>query len=416
MDKQKLQPLKGFRDFLPTDARKRNYALAIIRETFEQFGFEPLETPALEYKELLTGKYGDEADKLIYSFKDRGDRDVAMRYDQTVPTARILAMYNQELALPWRRYQIQPVWRAENPQKGRFREFLQCDGDIFGSTSTLADAEVIALSSGIYKNLGFSDISIFLNDRSILFDIMTFVSIPKDLHFSVIQSIDKLDRRSQDEVAAELITKGLDETTIKHLFNHLETAKPTTRLAEVLAHAETLGVDKDHLKFLPGLARGLDYYTSTIFEIKIKGYGAGSVLGGGRYDNLIEQLSGVSIPAIGFAVGFDRTIGAMEQFDLFPKSRSVTAALVTVFSPETLSQSTALVANLRENGIHVEIYPDDNVKLEKQLKYADKKGIKWLIVIGPEEVEKNTVILKDLATGHQEDVKLSEIVTKLKNL
>jgi len=414
MDKQKLQPLKGFRDFLPDDARKRQFAQDSIRNTFKSFGFEPLETPAIEYQEVLLGKYGDEADKLVYKFEDLGGRPVALRYDQTVPTSRVLATYNQQLPNPFRRYQIQTVWRAEKPQAGRFREFLQCDADIYGSASPLADAEVIALADSIYKNLGFENYKIYINDRNILFELMRDGGIPEELHFAVIAEIDKLDRRSEEEVSETLKLRGLDDSTIKHLFHHLEEEKPTDFLKKIIQNAKSLGVDGDKISFQARLARGLDYYTSTIFEIKIDGYKAGSVAGGGRYDKLIGKLSGTEIPAIGFAVGFDRTVEAMDQFKLFPNQKSYTQALVSIFNPELTQQSAIIASNLRNNGIVSELYTDDSVRLDKQLKYADKKGIKWFIVIGPEEVEKNSVILKNLESGHQEEVKLEDLVEKLK--
>lgn len=409
MDKQFLQTLKGFRDFLPKEAKKRQFVIDSIKNTFETFGFEPLETPALEYQEVLLGKYGDEADKMVFKFQDQGERNVALRYDQTVPTARVLAMYNQQLPMPWKRYQIQPVWRAENTQAGRYREFLQCDADIFGSISPLADAETLALANAIYKNLGFSDYTIYINDRNTLFELMTFASIPQNLHLGVISEIDKLDRKSQEEVAENLKTLGLSDTQIEHLYHHLDEAKPTPILQKVIDTAVDLGVSQDVLTFHARLARGLDYYTGTIFEIIVKGYDKGSVLGGGRYDKLIEKLSGIIIPAVGFAVGFDRTIEAMDELKLFSETAKRTGILVTIFSKDLARDSLLLTANLRQNGVAAEIYTDENTKLDKQLKFADKKGIKWLIVVGPDEVQKDSVILKDLETGHQEDVKLNNL-------
>src|SRR3989344_266910 len=297
MDKQKLQTLKGFRDFLPAEAKKRQYTIDIIRRTFETCGFEPLETPAIEYQEVLLGKYGEEADKLVYQFEDLGGRPVALRYDQTVPTARVLAMYNQQLPTPFRRYQIQTVWRAEKPQSGRFREFLQCDADLYGSASPLADAEVIALSNLLYKNLGFSKYKIFINDRNILFKLMASAGIPEALHFRAIIEIDKLDRKSIDEVSESLKTIGISQENIDHLFYHLDEEQSPDNLKKVIEYSQKLGVEEDKLHFQARLARGLDYYTSTIFEIKIDEYKAGSVLGGGRYDKLIGKLSGVDMSA-----------------------------------------------------------------------------------------------------------------------
>jgi histidyl-tRNA synthetase len=413
MDKQILQTLKGFRDFLPKEARKRQFVINSIKRTFETFGFEPLETPALEYQEILLGKYGDEADKLIFKFQDQGGRNIAMRYDQTVPTSRVLAMYNQTLPMPWRRYQIQPVWRSENTQAGRYREFLQCDGDIFGSNSPLADAEIIALSDSIYKNLGFIDYKIYINDRKILFDLMEYASIPSELHLGVISEIDKLDRKSQDEVALSLKSLGLTDVQVEHLYHHLDEQKPTEKLQKVIDTAIDLGVSGDVLSFHARLARGLDYYTGTIFEIKVKGYDKGSVLGGGRYDNLIEKLSNINIPAVGFAVGFDRTIEAMDELKLFTTNGKRNGCLVCIFSKELTKNALSTANFLRQNNISVEIYPDENTKLEKQLKFADKKGIKWLIVVGPDEAKNENVILKDLETGHQEEVKLNDLVQKV---
>ncbi len=413
MDKTKLQTLKGFRDFLPKEAKKRKYLTDKLVTIFEMFGFEPLETPALEYEELLLGKYGDEGDKLMYRFQDNGGRNVALRYDQTVPTARILATYQQNLPMPFRRYQIQNAWRADKPQSGRYREFLQCDADIYGTSSPLADAEIIALTNFIYKSLGFANYKIYINDRNILFELLRFASIPNDLQFKVVSEIDKLDRKTEEEVAVELKEIGLKEESINHLFHHLSESKPNDNIQSVLKYCKGLGVEENRLLFQARLARGLDYYTGIIFEVKIDDYKAGSVLGGGRYDKLIETLSGFSVPAVGFGLGFDRTLEAMEQFKLFPDENKRHGVLVSVFSPVEVEVSAQVTASIREKGINVEIFPDTNTKLEKQLKYADKKGLKWLIVIGPKEAEKGTYILKDLETGHQEDVRMEDLVKKL---
>jgi histidyl-tRNA synthetase len=413
IDKQSLQTLKGFRDFLPADAKKRQFLLNKLTTVFEKFGFEPLETPALEYEELLSGKYGDEGEKLMYKFTDNGGRRIALRYDQTVPTARVLATNQQELPMPFRRYQIQNTWRADKPQSGRYREFLMCDADIYGTLSPIADAEIISLADTIYKNLGFTDYKIYINDRNILLELMDYASIPKDLHFATIAAIDKLDRKSKDEIKNDLTTLGLEAKKIDHLYHHLDEAMPTERLNQVIDKANKLGVDSEKLIFEARLARGLDYYTSTIFEIKIEGYKGGSVLGGGRYDNLIEQLSGIKIPAVGFGLGFDRTLEAMKQPNLFPQEGKRNGVLVSVFNDGLLDASLEVSANLREKGIVSEVYPDENTKLDKQLRYADKKLIKWFVVIGPVEFDKDKVILKDLETGHQEDIKLDDLIKKV---
>jgi histidyl-tRNA synthetase len=413
MDKQKLQPPKGFRDFLPKDAIKRQYLTDKLKESFVLFGFEPLETPAIEYQEILLGKYGDEADKLVYTFEDKGGRRVALRYDQTVPTARVLSTYQENLPMPYRRFQIQPVWRAEKPQKGRFREFLQCDADIYGSESSLADAEIIALTNTVYSTLGFKNFKIFINDRTILYELMKFASIPENLQLATIAAIDKMDRKAESEVSSELTSIGLTDESIKHLFHHLAEEKPTDRLNQIVNYSEKLGVDTKRLEFQARLARGLDYYTSTIFEVKIDEYEYGSVGGGGRYDELIGKLSGFSLPAVGISFGFDRTIEAMDKLDLFPNKGKRKGAIVTVFNSDLADMSASVTANLRENGISAELFPNESKKLDKQLKYADKKGVKWLIVIGPDEVSDNTVLLKNLDTGHQENVKLKSLVRKI---
>ncbi len=414
MDKNNLQTLKGFRDFLPEEAKKRQYLVDKLKGIFENFGFDPLETPAIEYKEILLGKSGEETDKLMYSFKDQGERDVALKYDQTVPTARVLATYSQELPMPFRRYQIQTVWRADKPQSGRYREFLQCDADIYGSASSLADAEVISLSYFVYKSLGFNNFKIYLNDRKTLFELMNLAAIPENLHMPTISMVDKLDRKSQDEVKSDLINIGLTESMTDHLFHHLDEAKPSAKISEIIKYAIALGVKKESLIFQARLARGLDYYTSTIFEIKIEEYKSGSVLGGGRYDALIERLSGINIPAVGFAVGFDRTLEAMDLMKLFPKKDVRSGLLVSVFNPNLVETSISVVSNLRDNGIPAELFVDDTKDLRKQIKYADKKKVRWLVVIGPDEVDANSVILKDLESGYQEVVKLKDLIKKLK--
>jgi histidyl-tRNA synthetase len=415
MEENKIQTLKGFSDYIGIEAKKRNYAVKKFKETFELFGFEPLETPALEYKEVLLNKYGEEADKLVYTFKDKGERDIALRYDQTVPTARVMAMYRNNIPMPWRRYQIQPAWRAENPQKGRKREFLQCDIDIYGSSSALADAEILATSWQTLNNLGFENFTIEVNDRNILFKIMKASNVVENLYLSTIQTLDKLDKKEKSEIVEELEKKGVKKASIDNIFEELDKADPTEEIQNLITYSQKLGVEKDHIEFTPTLARGLDYYTGVIFEIKIEKYKAGSVAGGGRYDNLIERLSGFSIPAVGIAFGFDRIIEAMDELNLFPKDMASTKVLVITFGSEITKLASTVVKNLRENKIPTEIFPDENSKLEKQVKYADKKNIPWVIFVGPDEIKKNKVVLKNMKSGHQEDVSLKKLLSKIKN-
>ncbi|PIY17079.1 histidine--tRNA ligase [Candidatus Dojkabacteria bacterium CG_4_9_14_3_um_filter_150_Dojkabacteria_WS6_41_13] len=404
---QTLQTLKGFRDFLPAEKRARDYVSAKIVKTFQRFGFEPLETPTLEYAELLLGKYGKEADQLVYSFKDRGDRNVALRYDQSVPTARVLAQYQNELGKGFRRYQIQNVFRADKPQKGRYREFCQCDADIFGVTSPLADAEILAVYAAIYQDLGFSNLTIKINDRKILFDTLTSYATDLVSVFSIIQSIDKLDKQSVDDVVSELVNKGLKLAVAQEAIAKLQKSKATENLTEIIDATIKLGVPKSMLEFSPTLARGLDYYTGMIFEGVIPGM-SGSVGGGGRYDNLIKTLGGPQIAAVGFGLGFDRTVEAAMESGLI-KTENSTQVLVSIFSTELQNESLRIVTELRRFGINAELYPDANDKLEKQLKYADKKEIQFVVIAGEDEVKRGVVKVKNLKKKEQKEIALKDI-------
>jgi len=417
----KPQTLKGFRDFLPKEARKRQYVINIIKSVFESYGFEPLETPALEYEEILLGKYGDEGDKLMYRFEDNGGRKVALRYDQTVPLARVIAQYlprngggQNELPMPFKRYQIQNVWRAENTQRGRFREFLQMDADIVGSDSPLSDAEVIAIAIKSLEILGFKDFKILINDRSV------FKDIPKE----AISTLDKLKKIGEENVIKEMISKGISEEESRNILEKTKAQEKTELIKNCSQILKNIGIDEELLKFEPTLARGLSYYTGLIFEAEIEGYGAGSVAGGGRYDNLIGMFAdlpaGRQVPAVGFSFGFDRLMEAMEQFDLFPKDLSKTKALVTIFSKELREKSLEVYKKLRDENINCEIYLpagrqglDENTPLEKQLKYADKKEIPYTIIIGPEEIKNNTITLRNMKTRKQETISVEALFSKL---
>lgn len=412
----KTQTVKGFRDFLPSEKKRRDFVAKKVIETFELFGFEPLETPTLEYANLLLGKYGKEADKLVYTFKDRGDRELALRYDQTVPTARVLAQYQQILPKYFRRYQIQNVFRADKPQKGRFREFTQCDIDIFGSNSPIADAEILAASYFAFKNVGFSEIELYINDRSILFNsLKPFVNDKADI-FSLIQTVDKLDKIGRSAVATELSEKkGMDYDTADKLIMSISTALKSKKLSEIIELTKNLGVPDLAIKFKPYLARGLDYYTGMIFEVMIPGYGAGSCAGGGRYDKLIEQLGGINIPAVGVAFGFDRMVEAAEFLKLFQKNEVKTKVLMSIFDLSTRTKSLEIAKFLRENKITVEVFPTED-KLDKQLKYADKKGIPYVIIIGPDEIKKSVVKLKNMKTGDQQELTQTKLLEKLVTL
>lgn len=409
----KLQTPKGFRDFLPEQTRVRNWVRGILIEVFENFGFEPLETPTLEYASTLLGKYGAEADKLVYTFKDRGGRELGLNYDLTVPAARVLAQYQNQISLPFKRYQIQPAYRAENPQKGRYRQFIQCDVDTFGVASPLADAEIIAVIYTVLKKLNFDKFKIRINSRQVLFQMLEQAGIgDKKLQLAVLQSIDKLDKKSEDEVIQEVQNKGLSDSMATTLLEIIKQAQPDQGLQELFDYLEQYGIDKSYWEFSPSLVRGLDYYTSAIFETYVEEPKIGSVTGGGRYDNLISQLGGPDTPATGTTIGFDRICDVIEELGLI-KSVDKKRVLVTIFSPELVNKSIETTGFLRDRQIACELYPDPNTKLEKQLKYADKKQIPFVVIIGPEEASNNQVVCKDLKTGEQEKLSMEKLIERL---
>lgn len=410
---QTVQTLKGFRDFLPKDKRVRNFVEETIKETFELFGFEPIQTPTLEYASLLMGKYGDEADKLVYSFEDQGGRKIALRYDQTVPTSRVLSQYQNELPKYFRRYQIQSVFRADKPQKGRFREFTQCDCDIFESNSTVVDAELLAVYYSVYQKLGLTSIKLYINDRTTLMNTITPFTTDEVSEFSIIQSIDKLDKLTEAAVVKELVAKGLYEADAQEVLKEITNAQMSKSLAQTVQQAIELGVEPEALVFTPTLARGLDYYTGIIFEGKIPEYSGGSVGGGGRYDKLIGELCGRDIAANGFAIGFDRTVEAVIELGLVPESATTSSqVLVTIFDETLTNTSLQIAKELRENKIKTEVYPIPD-KIGKQFKLANQKGIPFVIVVGDSEAAENKVQLKNMISGEQKLLDLKSAITEI---
>ena len=396
-----IQPPKGFRDFLPEKSLQRNFLIEKLKTLFERFGFDPLETPTLEYAEVLLGKYGEEADKLIYIFEDRGGRKLGLRYDQTVPLARVVSQY-QNLPKPFKRYQIQSVFRAENPQKGRFREFIQADIDIVGEESLLTEAEIIAVSLKIFKELGFKKTKIFINDRK------NFENLDK----KVISAIDKLEKVGEEKVIEEIVKiKAISCDEAKAILNQIKNKKPNETILKLFSLLKTYDLkEEEDFAFKPTLARGLDYYTGIIFEAVDDNYKGGSLGGGGRYDNLIGIFLENSIPACGFAFGFDRLLEAGNELNLFPKKSTSTKVLVTIFSKDFIEKSIKVATVLREKNINTELFLNPEKKLDKQLKYADKKGIPYVLILGEEEVKKNVVKLKDLKTGKQQEVALEQLI------
>lgn len=408
MKNQPLQTLKGFRDLLPADVRARKFVTEKLTQTFETFGFQPLETPTLEYASLLLGKYGTEADKLVYTFTDRGEREIGLRYDQTVPTARVLTQYQGKLPTYFRRYQVQNVFRADKPQKGRYREFTQCDIDIFGSTSPLADAEIVACAYQALRAVGFTNVQLKLNDRKTLMGTLAPFATETVSVFSIIQSVDKLDKMKPEAVAAELISKGLTAEQASGVLSNIKKAEKSRNLQEIEQLIKSLGVPTEAIAFSPTLARGLDYYTGMIFEVVIPEYGSGSCGGGGRYDTLISDLGGPSVPAVGFAFGFDRVVEAATQLGLIPDASGV-QILAVMLDENTQKETLQAVMQLRQKGIAVEIYPAFD-KPTKQFKYANQAGIPYTLVVGEREARTGQVSVKNMITGEQQTLPIEKLV------
>ncbi|HEU0080445.1 MAG TPA: histidine--tRNA ligase [Candidatus Paceibacterota bacterium] len=423
--------LKGFRDFLPERQIARERMIEAIKSSYRTFGFEPLETPALEYAEVLTGKYGDEGDKLMYRFRDNGDRDVALRYDLTIPLARVVAM-NGDLKKPFKRYQVSPVWRAENTQKGRFREFYQCDADIVGSTSPLADAEILALAAGTLQKLGVkaSDFVVRVNSREIISAFYDSLGLSAEEKVAAIRAVDKIDKIGKEGVAEELAKAGIKpalveqvaafaETSIDGIENVAELEEvaqafpsvrvPLKRLVAIVEMAYELAEARFVIDF--SIARGLDYYTGLIFETNLTALPAfGSVLSGGRYDGLVGMFSGRQVPAVGASIGLDRLYAALEELGLIAPARSTARALIVNLDESLTDDYLELASDLRAAGVNAILYfePGD---MKKQLGYASDKGIPYALIYGPNEAKEGKVVVKDMERGTQETMRLNEITS-----
>ena len=422
---------KGTRDLLPEQMHGRQAVIGILRSVFVRYGFAPLETPAFERIETLAGKYGDEGEKLIYRILKRGEGgtrgevDLALRYDLTVPLARVIAM-NPGLRMPFKRYQIQPVWRADRPQKGRFREFYQCDVDTVGSTSPVADAECLAVLHDCLVALGFQEFRIRLNHRALLSALAKHVGA-EALESAVLVALDKLDKIGWDRVGEEMCERGVAEASVRQLRELLTDASlaslgqalgeageaPIALLAEVMDKAVALGVDAESLVFDPVLARGLGYYTGPIFEAEVTEPRVGSIAGGGRYDGLIGMFSKKDVPAVGISLGLERILVVLEEWGKLPGATGTSQALVTVFSADLQSHSLAVVRALRQAGVAAEMTLDEGDKLGRQFKRAHALGIPWVLVMGPDEVEQGMVQLKHLESGDQESLTLAQAIAKI---
>ncbi len=411
----KPQTLKGFRDFSSEELELRYKVIDTLKEVFSLFGFSPLETPAIEGAEILKGKYGQEADKLLYTFTDRGEREIGLRYDLTVPLSRYIAQNSGTLTLPFKRYQIQPVWRAENTQRGRYREFWQCDVDIVGSSSPLADAEILAVTSAAFDRLGLSEIEIKVNSRTVLFRILAGTGIQEDeKQLSIIRAIDKLAKIGKNGVVSELTAQGFEPKLVDALFKNIGAAQPDENLKAVFQLLENYGLPKNRIQFEPTLARGLDYYTGIIFEVMVSSPPIGSLAGGGRYDNLIAKLGGPDLPATGIALGFERITEVLKERNAGKKTEGQPkSCLVAPITESELPVALKLAQKMRGNLIRVEIYPEVNAKIDKQLKYADRKGLDYTVIIGPEEAAKNSVILKNLRTKNQKAIPSANLSSEL---
>jgi histidyl-tRNA synthetase len=397
--------LKGFRDFLPEEALKREWLKEIISNVFKRWGYDPLETPTLEPLELFEGEIGED-EKLFFKFEDPGGRQVALRYDQTVPACRVVGQYNQELPMPFKRYQIQPAFRAEKPQRGRYREFLQCDADIFGIASPIADAETIALSLDIYRQIGFKQAKVLISDRCLL----------QDMPYAAIVEIDKIKKIGLNKVIKNMEAKGITHSQAVSYIEQIEKLQPNPTIQTILDYLEAMGFNSDWYAFEPTIARSFSYSTGPIWEVEIPGFTGGSVLGGERYDQLVNNFSGINIPGTGFGLGFDRTLEAAEQFGLIPSACTVTRILITVFDSDSLNHSLKLASTLRNAGINTEVYPDVDVNMKKQLAYADKKGIPFVIILGPDEVKQNLATIKEMKSGAQTSISRMSLIQYLLSL
>ena len=437
---------KGTRDFLPAEMARRNHIFDTIRHVFTTFGYEPIETPALENLSTLLGKYGEEGDKLLFKVLNSGDFtqgvdlheedyrklsaaicDRGLRYDLTVPFARFVTMHRDQIALPFRRYQLQPVWRADRPQKGRYREFYQCDADTIGSDSLLNELELVQMMDQVFQHLGI-EVTIKLNNRKILSGLALLAHAP-DKVTDITVAIDKLDKIGPDGVRAELQARGLSEDQIAALapvFQLQGTPQAKIERLQQLFQGDDTGLKGvDEARTLLGLighahianpidldltlARGLNYYTGTIFEVKAHHVQIGSICGGGRYDNLTGIFGSPGLSGVGISFGADRIYDVLTELDLFPATlgQAATAMLVN-FGHNELPYCIQAAQLMRQAGISTIIYPDP-AKVKKQMEYANRKGIPFVVFVGEEEIASRTLTVKDMATGSQRTVALDHI-------
>jgi len=440
-DKQSTKPPAGTRDFLPDDIRRREYVMGVVRDVYERYGFEPLETPAFENIETLLGKYGEEGNKLIFKILKRGEHeasgeaDLALRYDLTVPLARVVAQYQNELPRLFKRYQIQPVWRADRPARGRFREFYQCDLDAMGSTSPVVEADVLSAVCEILTTLGFGDFLVRLNHRQVLTALLETAGVPEPQHGDALVALDKLDKIGADGVAKEFAARGIPEAagakalavftappaapavTLARLGSLLPGHAGVANLAEIVQLVESTPA-AGRIRVDPSLARGLSYYTGAIMEIAVEGIG--SLGGGGRYDGLIGMFLGRDVPACGFSLGLERLIVVMAEREMFPPS--VTGGgvevVVTFMDDDSRAEALWLASELRAAAVRVDIFPDTSRRFEKPLKYASARGAKAMAIFGENERAAGAVSIRNLETRDQQSIprdQAAAVIAKLLN-
>lgn len=441
----KPKTVKGTRDFLPEQTLKRKYIFSVIEKHFKNFGFQAIETPAMEELATLTGKYGEEGDRLIFKILNSGDfkasipenyKDIssaqlshkitekALRYDLTVPFARFVVNNRNEITFPFKRYQIQPVWRADRPQKGRYREFFQCDADVVGSTSLLLEVELVHLYYKVLSEFNIPGFVIKINNRKLLSALAQVLDVEKQL-IPITVAIDKLDKIGLDKVCDELKSIGLNNTAVEGVKSYLSIAgsfderylalqsffsdnvlakEGMQELKFVFEHIKHLNINSDCVEMDLTLARGLEYYTGAIFEVKVPEASVGSICGGGRYDDLTGIFGMPDVPGIGISFGADRIYDVLEEMNLFPKGLQTSVqVLFAQFSENTLPVLLESANALREKGLTCEIYPDAT-KMKKQMKYANDRLVEFVVLLGEAELEKNVFTVKNMSTGNQVEI------------
>ncbi|HIA61311.1 MAG TPA: histidine--tRNA ligase [Planctomycetes bacterium] len=432
-----IQPrtLKGFRDYLPESMIPRERLIDIARKVYRSYGFSPIDTPTLEYLEILTGKGGAETDRQLYRFEDHGGRNVGMRFDLTVPLARFVAQHINTLGTPFKRYHIAPVWRGENTQRGRYREFMQCDFDTIGTLSVAADIETGLVINDLFEEIGFDRFTVHVNNRQVLTGLLEQIGVAEQAT-AILRSLDKLTKIGPERTANEMVkTAGITAEQAEQVLaittlagsnqEILENLKPLVaqselgtagidRLQQILDGLAAGGVPPERIKLDVSIARGLDYYTGVIFETFLDDLpDIGSVCSGGRYDNLAELYTKQQLPGIGASLGLDRLLAAMDELEMIDKVKTPADILVVYFEKDQLNKYLEIAADLRQAGWAVEVYPDAK-KLGKQLKYADGRGFQYALIAGGDELQRDVCQIKNLQTGESVEYPLSSVATDMK--